>query len=376
MIVSLKDVVKDANTGADAIQRAPIVDYNTGKKCLRIGDISNAREYNEWGYTEVNEENYKKYKLEKEDILIARTGSTIGINKFIDKDYNAVYNNGLIRLRINKEKYNSRYIYYVIQTKTFKDYITGIAFGTTGQPNMKIEDLLNFKFEYIPLEQQNKIAHILSNIDKKIELNNQINDNLYETQKCYFQKLFKDNDNYETVKLDELCNISAGGDAPKEKSNIKSKKYNIPIISNGTDNDGVYGYTDNAKITTKSVTISARGTVGFKVLRNYNYYSIVRLISIFPKTDRISSEYLFYILDEIVINGTGTTQQQLTVPMVKNLKIKIFKKELIDKFTAFAVNLNNMIDKNKNENQSLEQLRDTLLPKLMNGEIDLNRIEI
>ena len=116
MNVELKDAIIDANTGADAIQRAPIVNYNTGKKCLRIGDISNHRKYNEWGYTQVNETNYKKYKLEEEDILIARTGSTVGINTYIEQDYKSVYNNGLIRLRIDKSKYNSKFIYYVIQT--------------------------------------------------------------------------------------------------------------------------------------------------------------------------------------------------------------------------------------------------------------------
>ena len=87
--VKLKDVIISANTGADAIQRAPIVDYNTGIKCLRIGDISNKRMYNDWGYTSVNEDNYKRYKLRKGNIIIARTGSTVGINKYIEKDYNA-----------------------------------------------------------------------------------------------------------------------------------------------------------------------------------------------------------------------------------------------------------------------------------------------
>ena len=112
MEAKLEDAIIDANTGADAIQRAPIVDYNTGRKCLRIGDISNHRKYNEWGYTEINEENYKKYKLEKDDILIARTGSTIGINTFIEQDYKSVYNNGLVRLRVDKSKYNSKFIWF------------------------------------------------------------------------------------------------------------------------------------------------------------------------------------------------------------------------------------------------------------------------
>lgn len=328
--------------------------YNTEKKITGEGLINSAAKI-----------------IDENNVIIAMYGATAGrvaINKI-----KLSTNQACCNLKIDESIANYMYIYYYLKMnyKKLSDLANGGA-----QQNLNSLIIKNFEI-YLPnLNIQNKIAKILSLLDKKIELNNQINNNLLEIQKCYFQKLFKDNDNYETVKLDELCNISAGGDAPKEKSNIKSKRYNIPIISNGTDNDGIYGYTDNAKITTKSVTISARGTIGFKVLRNYDYYPIVRLISLFPKTDRISSEYLFYILDEIVINGTGTTQQQLTVPMVKNLKIKIFEKELIDKFTAFSVDLNNMIDKNKKENQSLKQLRDTLLPKLMNGAIDLNKIKI
>lgn len=265
------------------------------------------------------------------------------------------------------------YIYYWLIYNT--DYIKSKANGSTFQ-EISTNVMKEIEIELPSIDYQKKVANILEKIDEEIELNNQINDNLYEIQKCYFKKLFKSNSKYEIVRLDELCSISAGGDAPKEKSNIKSEKYNIPIISNSIDNDGIYGYTDKSKINAKSITISARGTIGFKVLRNYAYYPIVRLISLVPKTDMVSSEYIFYILDDISINSTGTTQQQLTVPMVKDLKIKIFNKELIEKFTMFSINLNNKIENNKIENQNLEQLRNTLLPKLMNGEIDLNKIKI
>ena len=122
MNAKLKDVVKSANTGADAIQRAPIVEYDTGIKCLRIGDISNNRGYSDWGFAKVSVENYKRYKLQKGNILVARTGSTVGINQYIDEEYDSVYNNGLIRLEVD-ERYNSKFVYYILQTNRFKNYI-------------------------------------------------------------------------------------------------------------------------------------------------------------------------------------------------------------------------------------------------------------
>lgn len=315
----------------------------------------------------------KRTNLEKGDVLITTVG-TLGEMAIIkENNINYDFQRSVGILKPNPKIVIPEYLYYAMKNNL--NNILNVARGTS-QQCIFLSELKNVTINIMDKNIQKKIVKILSNIDKKIELNNQINNNLLEIEKCYFQKLFKTNSNYQIIKLDELCNISAGGDAPKEKSNIKSEKYNIPIISNSIDNDGIYGYTDKSKINTKSITISARGTIGFKVLRNYAYYPIVRLISLVPKTDIVSSEYIFYILDDISINSTGTTQQQLTVPMVKDLKIKIFNKELIEKFTIFSINLNNKIENNKIENQNLEQLRNILLPKLMNGEIDLDKIKI
>ena len=175
----LKDLIESNNTGLDAIKRAPIVDYDTGIKCLRIGDISNSRPFNEWGYTEVEDNNYNKFQLKKGDIIVARTGATIGVNKYIDKDYKSVYNNGLIRIRVKKEN-NPKYVYYLLQTNTYKNFIKAISMGTSTQPNMQMNDLLNLEVPDFDKNKQDKIVQILGNVDDKISLNNEINNNL-----CY-----------------------------------------------------------------------------------------------------------------------------------------------------------------------------------------------
>ena len=177
--MKLKDLIESNNTGLDAIKRAPIVDYDTGVKCLRIGDISNNRPFNGWGYTEVEDNNYNKFKLKTGDIIVARTGATIGVNKYIDKDYKSVYNNGLIRIRVKKEN-NSKYVYYLLQSANYKNFIKTISMGTSTQPNMQMNDLLNLKVPDFDKSKQDKIVEILGKIDDKIELNNEINNNL-----CY-----------------------------------------------------------------------------------------------------------------------------------------------------------------------------------------------
>ena len=97
--IELKVAVVKANTGADAIKRAPIVEEDTGVRCLRIGDISNNRPIEEWGFTSASYDVVEKFELKKDDIVIARTGNTIGVVKYIDEDIKSVYNQW-----VNKDK--------------------------------------------------------------------------------------------------------------------------------------------------------------------------------------------------------------------------------------------------------------------------------
>lgn len=87
--------------------------------------------------------------------------------------------------------------------------------------------------------------------------------------------------------LGELCNISAGGDAPKEAmSKEKNQEYNIPIVSNGIKENAIYGYTNTAKIFEPAVTVAARGTIGYAEYRDYPYFPIIRLLSLTPKNKK------------------------------------------------------------------------------------------
>jgi len=191
---SLDIAVSSANTGLDAIKRAPIVKHDTGIKCLRIQDVSQCKEYDNWGFTEVTPNNFSKFQLKKDDILIARTGGSIGVNRYIAEDVQAVYNNGLIRIRVDTEKYYPKFVYYLLRTESFKQHINSIAFSTAAQPNMKIRDFLRFEFFDLELEQQIYIADMLSELDDKIELNRQTNQTLEQIAQAIFKSWFVDFD--------------------------------------------------------------------------------------------------------------------------------------------------------------------------------------
>lgn len=115
----------------------------------------------------------------------------------------------------------------------------------------------------------------------------------------------------------------AGGDAPKSNySEEKSKEFPIPIYGNGIYKDGLYGYTNKAKVTKECVTISARGTLGFSVVRKEPFVPIVRLLVLVPN-ESINVDYLKYAVDLLDFNNSGGVIPQLTVPKVKNYKIPV-----------------------------------------------------
>ena len=117
--------------------------------------------------------------------------------------------------------------------------------------------------------------------------------------------------------------ISAGGDKPSIVSPVETEICQVPIFSNGLTNNGLYGYTNVATIAEPSITISARGTIGYNCIRIIPYYPIVRLISIIPFSNLSNIKYLSYILTYLFPIGSGSSIPQLTVPEVSPILIPI-----------------------------------------------------
>jgi type I restriction enzyme S subunit len=130
---------------------------------------------------------------------------------------------------------------------------------------------------------------------------------------------------WEIKKLGEVCELSAGGDVPKDYfSEIQTEKYQIPIYANGEKNEGLYGYTTIAKIVKPSITVSARGTIGFSVKRLEPFFPIVRLIVVSPiDLKKLSLDFLDYALRKIDFKHSGSSIPQLTVPMIRDYEIPL-----------------------------------------------------
>ena len=136
------------------------------------------------------------------------------------------------------------------------------------------------------------------------------------------KKLCPDGVEYKT--LGEVCDVTAGGDVPKNSfSKEKNEQFLIPIISNGIAENALYGWTNEAKIFKTSVTVAARGTIGYAEYRDYPYFPIVRLLSAIPKNENLNTKFLFYCLQGREYQVPKSGIPQLTVPKLKEEKIPV-----------------------------------------------------
>ena len=313
---------------------------------------------------------------DKPSVLIGRKG-TIGKVKYVEHPFWTV--DTLFYTIINTDIVLPKYLYYVMSLIDLNNYNEG-----TTIPSLRTETLNRLEFDIPSLVEQETILSCLNPIDEKIALNNAINNNLEQQAQAIFKSWFIDFEPFSNRKPSEwsvstLGNVSimgAGGDKPQNVSPIKTDLYEYPIYSNGLSNEGLYGFTDKPKISEESVTVSARGTIGFVCLRHIPYVPIVRLVTLIPKPEIISAKYLYLWLKQLHITGTGTTQQQLTVPDFQKTEILVPSQEIVTLFTATVEPIFEKIWFNQNENEKLSSLRDTLLPKLMTGELDVSDTEI
>ena len=321
------------------------------------------------------------------DVIVTISG-TIGQIAYIPED--SLYDEYLCSQRQFRVSFDSSMVYVpylVFYFHTFEGQNKILSFANqTGVPALS-QPLKNFKKIRLCLpsfQEQRRIASIVETLNDKIENNIKINDHLEQQAATLFKALFVDlapfdgtmPPNWTISTIGDVTEMGAGGDKPKESSPVKTPLCPYPIYSNGINDYGLYGYTNEPKIKVESVTVSARGTIGYVCLRHIPYVPIVRLVTLIPDTKVLSAKYLYLYLRLLHITGTGTTQQQLTVPDFRKTEIVIPDKNTMDSFTETVTPLFERIWANEDENTKLAEVRDALLPKLMSGEIDVSAIQL
>ena len=233
------------------------------------------------------------------------------------------------------------------------------------------EEMCNVELPVPSIEEQEKIVDAYQKIETRIALKKKINENLEATAQAIYNKIFVEDIDYSILPagwhfsaLKDVAELSAGGDRPLVFSNVQTEACSIPIFSNGIENEGLYGFTDKAKISDESVTVSARGTVGYVFLREKPYVPIVRLISVIPDQKYLTAQYLYFALTAIDFQSTGTSQQQITVPDFAKCQVLIPSHTHMTNFMNKINPIFALKNKNKSEMRNLTKLLEMLLTKL------------
>ncbi len=390
--MKLKEVTISANTGLDAIKRAPIVEENTGIKCIRIQDISQKKEYDDWGNTLTTEKDYKNFKLEINDLLVARTGATVGVSYLVKKDYNAVFNNGSIRLRFN-DKVNTRFVYYIFQTNSFMQYIDNVSCVAT-QPNLRVENLLRFNIPDIEKRIQDSIVSRIEKLDDLIECNVKRIKVLEEMAEKLYKEWFVRFrfPGYETMEFEvkspkgwilgdkEATLIPSNwhyGELKEIGEFIRGKNITadkmiegeVPVISAGISPSG---YHNVPNVFGGCITISASGANAGYLLYHLNDIWVADC-SYYQNSENLWFVYnSLKFLQPVISNmQAGAAQPHVYPKHVNRICMIIPEKKWISKYCEIVSPIYDEIKVLKKKNDNLIKQRDLLLPRLMSGKLEV-----
>lgn len=418
--VKLKDIAKN-NRGYYGIG-ASAVDYDENKYTyLRITDINDDGTLNKTSLMSVDDEKACEFLLEENDIVFARTGASTGRNYFYDgtiKDM--VFAGFLIKFSLDKERVNPRFIKYYCLSQNYKNWIDSSLTGST-RPNINEKQLSEMPIFLPEREYQNKAVIVLDSITRKIELNNQINENLQKLINNLFTKFFVNFDTYkgnykesdlgmipENFDIDTLGHVISfsngyGWDSKDMVDNYINNSYKVFKMGNiniggGINKSKTKSWIINDKVKNLEQYISKKGDIlmcmtdmknsgnpllGHTALIDKdNEFVINQRVGILRCNKQIGYPYVYTMsnmpdfINEIRSRANSGVQVNLTTKGICDTLVLVPDKDTLLEFDKVAIPLYEQIFNNNDENETLEQLRDTLLPKLMNGEIDLDKIEI
>ena len=360
------------------IENGAVVKQNKGATGIPITRIETLSKgvfnRDKLGYADIDDPTqYENYILEDNDLLMSHINSKefVGRTVIYKKQGNEciIHGMNLLRIKTNARLLDSEFAYYFFQTDTIKRYLYNLRKDAIGQSSIAISDIKNMIVSVPNISVQKEIAFALRSYDCKIALNRAINQNLEKMIADTMDYMFLSNKHLMQKRLvSDIAVIKAGGDCPTEWSKCKTDEFKVPIYSNGTDNEGLYGYAKESVISNRSITVAARGTIGYCVLREGGYTPIIRLLAVTP--NEIGGDvYLHQIFSRIKFKKDGSIQQQLTVPSLASIEIPYPNASELMCFAQKTFPIIDKIKQNKQQIVELAKQRDELLPLLMNGQI-------
>lgn len=328
---------------------------------------------------------------DKPSVLIGRKG-TIDKIRFVDYPFWTV--DTLFYTIINEEKVIPRYLYYSLLTVDFLKMNEG-----TTIPSLRTETLNRLELSIPNKSTQEKIVDILYSLDKKIELNNLINKNLEQQAQAIFKNaIYENSEKLIKTTIGKICDVKGGKRLPKGINLItipNSHPYirvrdlnNTCILSLNNEFEYVDDKTQESIsryiVSEADILISIVGTIGLTALvhKTLDKANLTENCVKLTKFKNVTSEFLLLFLrseigqSEIIKGTVGAVQQKLPIKNIQAIAIDILPQKEMEKLDKVIKPIFSMIGTNIEENQRLCVIRDTLLPKLMNGEIEVSEVII
>lgn len=335
------------------------------------------------------------YSLQANDIVIGMDGSRVGKNKARIKEEDLPL---LLAQRVACVRHNELaeqdYLYYNIFSKKFIDYVNSIHTGSA-IPHISQKQIEDYKILLPNLETQRRIATILSSLDRKIELNNKINADLEEMAQAIFKNWFVDFEPFKDGKFvdSELGMIPEGWkvvvfDNILKVTTTKTGKEGIPEYS--VTNTGIHPrdekFTKNLSKSSAKNKLIRKGNLVFGMSREILNWGIMK-----EEVGGVSSAYNVYIVDEKIVSTTylecfiaqrmdyfadlikpaSREGQGVDKALLMKKIIYIPPSEVLDVFLEKYNSIMHLTEIRNQENSRLSLLRDTLLPRLMSGELEV-----
>ena len=385
---------------------APAVDYDENKfTYLRITDINDDGSLNYSGLKSVDDPEASKYLLQEGDIVFARTGNSTGRSYYYEpSDGQFVFAGFLIKFSLDPTKVNPRFLKYYTHSKMYYEWVQSFDTGAT-RGNINAQTFGSMEINLPPRKVQDRLVEILRSIDDKIKLNNRINHNLEEQAQALYKSWFVDfepfkggdfvdselgliPEGWRVGTLSELGDIVAGGTPSKTKPeyytnngiawltpkdlSVKCNKFTargeIDITEDGYKNS-------SAKLMPRgSVLFSSRAPIGYisiakgDICTNQGFKSVVPTYA--------GTAYLYYWLCEnteaIEAQASGSTFKEASGSLMRSFPALVPEKSVIDSFEKELSPILNEQEILEEEIYHAEQIRDSLLPRLMSGEFIMN----
>lgn len=342
-----------------------------------------------------DKERLKKYILKTGDIVFSRVGS-VDRCSYVSAEYEGwLFSGRCLRVR-PCEKLNPEYLYYFFSLEETKQFVRNIATGAT-MPSINTKFMGEIPIRVPSLETQNKIASILWMIDDKIELNEKINKNLEQQAQVLFKAWFLDYepwdgsvpDSWKHGKLGDFAEIKRGGSPRPIQEYLSDSGLRWLKISDVTSLQTPFVIDIKDHIIEAGLRKTVFLKAGSLVLSNSATPGVPKILDVdscihdgwlyFPES-KFSKEYLYlyfkYIRQQLVNLSNGSVFNNLKTDILKRYPTILPDKETLRRFDDIVIPMFLQIQNLTRESHKLADMRDTLLPKLMSGKLDVSDIDI